>query len=101
MGKGRSSRAQTRSATDRGYLPGIVTMKNETPIITDLCTAEQEAALTHLRDLLQTHFRAAEDAADENGKFAIGFRVTFDRSGSPRKVKVACRISKTFTDEIE
>ena len=45
--------------------------------------------------------REAEDAADEDGKFGIGFSVTFDRSFSPTKLKVSCRIAKTITDEIE
>ena len=34
-------------------------------------------------------------------KFGIGFKVSFDRGASPTKLKVTCRISKTFTDEIE
>ena len=67
----------------------------------DLRTAEQDAAVTHLRDLLQAHFREAEDSADEDGKFSIGFRVTFDRSFNPTKLKVSCRIAKTITDEVE
>jgi hypothetical protein len=67
----------------------------------DLRTAEQEAAVAHLRDLLEAHFREAEDSADEAGKFNIGFRVTFDRSFNPTKLKVACRIAKTITDEVE
>jgi hypothetical protein len=29
------------------------------------------------------------------------FRVTFDRSHSPTKLKVACRVTKTVTDEVE
>jgi hypothetical protein len=73
-----------------------------TPIpATPLAQAEQDAVLTHIRDLLAAHFREAEESADEEGKFSIGFRATFDRSASPTKLKVACRISKTFTDEIE
>jgi len=66
-----------------------------------LAQAEQDSALTHIRDLLSAHFREAENSADEEGKFSIGFRATFDRSASPTKLKVACRISRTFTDEIE
>jgi hypothetical protein len=66
-----------------------------------LAQAEQDTVLTHVRDLLSTHFREAEESADEDGKFSIAFRATFDRSASPTKLKVACRISKTFTDEIE
>ena len=63
--------------------------------------AEQDTALIHIRDLLSAHFREAEESADEEGKFSIGFRATFDRSATPTKLKVACRISRTFTDEIE
>ena len=37
----------------------------------------------------------------EDGKFGIGFKVSFDRGASPTKLKVTCRISKTFSDEIE
>jgi hypothetical protein len=66
-----------------------------------LRTAEQGAASTHMRDLREAHFRDAEDSADEDGRFSIGFRVTFDRSFSPTKLKVACRIAKTITDEVE
>ena len=66
-----------------------------------LAQAEQDTVLIHVRDLLSTHFREAEESADEDGKFSIAFRATFDRSASPTKLKVACRISKTFTDEIE
>ena len=68
---------------------------------TPLAQAEQDSILTHIRDLLSAHFVEAEESADEEGKFSIAFRATFDRSASPIKVKVACRISKTFTDEIE
>ena len=62
---------------------------------------EQEKALEHIRDLLSAHWREAEDAQDDEGKFGIGFKVVFDRGASPTKLKVTCRISKTFTDEIE
>ena len=40
-------------------------------------------------------------SADEDGKFSIGFRVTFNRSHSPTKLKVTCRVAKVTTDEIE
>ena len=63
--------------------------------------AEQTAALTAIKDLLTVHFSEAADTADENGKFSIGFRVTFDRSAAPTKLKVVSRIAKTITDEIE
>ena len=42
-------------------------------------TPEQEAALTAIADLMRSHFSDAEDSADEDGKFSIGFRATFDR----------------------
>ncbi len=61
------------------------------------CTAAVEA----VRDLLDAHFREAEEAADDEGRFSLGFRMTFDRSHSPTKVKVTCRVSKVTTDEIE
>lgn len=62
---------------------------------------EQQKALDHIRELLSAHYREAEDSADEDGKFGIAFKVTFDRGASPTKLKVTCRISKTFSDEIE
>jgi hypothetical protein len=68
---------------------------------TDLHTIEQDKALDHIRELLTVHWREAQDAQDEDGKFGIGFKVTFDRGASPTKLKVTCRIAKTFTDEIE
>ena len=37
----------------------------------------------------------------EDGKFSLGFRVTFDHSHSSSKLKVTCRVSKITTDEIE
>jgi hypothetical protein len=51
--------------------------------------------------LAKSKFLAAEDSSDEDGKFSLGFRVTFDRSHSPTKLKVTCRVSKVTTDEIE
>ena len=67
----------------------------------DIQTIEQQKVLDHIRELLSAHYREAEDSADEDGKFGIGFRVNFDRGASPTKLKVSCRISKTFSDEIE
>ena len=64
----------------------------------ELAQAEQDAALDAIRDLLATHYQEAEDSADENGKFKLGFRVTFDRSHSPTRLKVTCRITQTVTD---
>jgi hypothetical protein len=63
--------------------------------------AECQAAIDAVKELLDVHFREAEDSADEDGKFSLGFRVTFDRSHSPTKLKVTCRVSKVTTDEIE
>ena len=63
--------------------------------------SECKAALDAVKELLDEHFRDAEDSADEDGKFSLGFRVSFDRSHSPTKLKVTCRVSKVTTDEIE
>ena len=68
---------------------------------TELQDLEQQKALTHIRELMSAHWREAEDAADEDGKFAVGFKVTFDRGAQPTKLKVTCRIAKTISDEIE
>ena len=62
--------------------------------------AECQAAVDAVKELLDAHFDEAEDSADD-GKFSLGFRVTFDRSHSPTKLKVTCRVSKVTTDEIE
>ncbi len=62
---------------------------------------ETTAALDAIRELLDTHFSEAEDCADEDGKFSLAFRATFDRSHSPTKLKVTCRVAKVTTDEIE
>jgi len=63
--------------------------------------AEMNTAISAVKELLEAHFNEAEDSADEDGKFSLGFRVTFDRSHSPTKLKVTCRVSKVTTDEIE
>mgnify|MGYP001627159526 CR=1 FL=1 len=63
-------------------------------------TLLQDQALEHIRELLATHWREAKDSADEDGKFAIGLRITV-QNGAPAKLKVKCSISKTITDEIE
>ena len=68
---------------------------------TELQDLEQQKALDHIRELMSAHWREAQDAQDDDGKFAVGFKVTFDRGASPTKLKVTCRISKTFSDEIE
>ena len=60
----------------------------------------QDKALSHLRDLLTTHWREARDSADDDGKFSIGFRVSV-HDGVPAKLKVKCSISRTITDEVE
>ena len=63
--------------------------------------SEQQAALAAITELLASHYSEAVDSADEDGKFGIGFKVTFDRSHAPTKLKVTSRISKLLTDEIE
>ena len=63
--------------------------------------AERSAALDAIRELLEAHFREAEDSADDDGKFSIAFKVTFTRSHSPTKLKITSRISTAITDEIE
>jgi len=68
---------------------------------TDLADLEQQKALDHIRDLMSAHWREAQDAQDDEGRFGIAFKATFDRGSSPTKLKVTCRISKTFSDEIE
>ena len=64
-------------------------------------TAHQEAAIAAIRELLEIHFREAENSADEDGKFSISFRASFDRSHPQTILKVTSRISKSVTDEIE
>ena len=58
-------------------------------------------SLDHIRELLRAHWREAEDAADDDGKFGIAFKATFDRGAQPTKIKVTCSIAKTISDEIE
>jgi hypothetical protein len=60
---------------------------------------EQSAALSAITELLAAHHADAEDSADEDGKFSIAFKVTFDRSYNPTKLKVTSRISQSITDE--
>ena len=60
----------------------------------------QNQALDHARELLSAHWREAKDSADDDGKFAIGLRISV-QNGAPAKLKVKCSISKTITDEIE
>ena len=57
-------------------------------------------ALEHLGELLEAHWREARESADEEGRFAIGFKVAV-KDGVPAKLKVTSRISTTLTDEIE
>ena len=68
---------------------------------TDIQELEQQKALDHMRELMTAHWREAENAQDDDGKFGIGFKVTFDRGAQPTKLKVTCRIAKTISDEIE
>ena len=63
--------------------------------------AECQAATDAVKELLDAHYKEAEDSADDNGRFRLGFRVAFDRSHSPTKIKVTCRVTTTITDEIE
>lgn len=63
--------------------------------------AEQSTALDAIRELLDAHFREAEESADDDGKFSISFKATFDRSHSPTRLKVVSRINRTITDEVE
>ena len=60
----------------------------------------QDQALDHVRELLSTHWREAKDSADDDGKFAIGLRISV-QNGAPAKLQVKCSISKTITDEIK
>ena len=64
-------------------------------------SAECQAATDAVKELMDAHFKEAEDSADDNGRFRLGFRVAFDRSHSPTKIKVTCRVTTTITDEIE
>ncbi len=66
----------------------------------DTDQALQNQSLDHIRELLATHWREAKDSADDDGKFAIGLRISV-QDGAPSKLKVKCSISKTITDEIE
>ena len=66
----------------------------------DTDQALQNQSLDHIRELLTTHWREAKDSADDDGKFAIGLRISV-QDGAPSKLKVKCSISKTITDEIE
>jgi hypothetical protein len=66
----------------------------------DTDQALQNQSLDHIRELLATHWREAKDSADDDGKFAIGLRISV-QDGAPAKLKVKCSISKTITDEIE
>ena len=67
---------------------------------TDPAVTIQDQALDHIRELLTAHWREAKDSADDDGKFAIGLRITV-QDGAPARLKVKCSISKTVTDEIE
>lgn len=69
--------------------------------MSDLAHAEKDAAMDAIRELMHAHFDEAQDSADEEGKFSLGFRATFNRSHTPTKLKVTCRLSKVTTDEIE
>jgi hypothetical protein len=63
--------------------------------------AHQAAAIEAIKELLEANFLEAEKSADNEGRFAITFRVTFDRSHPQTMVKVTSRVSRAVTDEIE
>lgn len=63
--------------------------------------AHQSAAIEAIKELLEANFLEAEKSADDEGRFAISFRVTFDRSHPQTLVKVTSRVSRAVTDEIE
>ena len=63
--------------------------------------SHQSAALEAIKELLEANVLEAEKSADDEGRFALGFRVTFDRSHSPTRLRVTCRVSRVTTDEIE
>lgn len=46
---------------------------------TDITELEQQKALDHIRDLMTAHWRDAQDSQDDDGKFGIAFKATFDR----------------------
>jgi hypothetical protein len=48
----------------------------------DTDTPLQDQALDHVRELLSTHWREAKDSADDDGKFAIGLRISL-QNGDP------------------
>ena len=50
---------------------------------------------------MNADWREAEYAAYEELKFAVGFKVNFDRGAQSAKLKAMCRIAKTTSDEIE
>ena len=50
--------------------------------------AECQAAADAVKERLDAHYKKSADSADNNGKFRLGFRVVFDRSHSPTKIKV-------------
>ncbi len=63
--------------------------------------AHQTAAIEAIKELLEANFLEAEKSADDEGRFSITFRVTFDRSHPQTLVKVTSRVSRAVTDEIE
>jgi hypothetical protein len=60
--------------------------------------AEQNAAIEAIRELQAAHFNEDTEAAEENGKFSITFRVTFDRGASPTMIRVSSRIARTLAE---
>jgi hypothetical protein len=50
---------------------------------TDIQDLGQAKALDHICELLPAHWREAQDAQGEDGKFAVTFKATFERGASP------------------
>jgi predicted DNA-binding transcriptional regulator AlpA len=63
--------------------------------------AEQNSALEAIRELQASHFNEDPEAADENNKFSISFRVTFDRTTVPTKITISSRIAKALAEVVE
>lgn len=63
--------------------------------------AHQSAAIEAIKELLDANFIEAEKSADDEGRFSISFRATFDRSHPQTLVKVTSRVSHAVSDEIE
>lgn len=67
----------------------------------EIAQVHQATAIDAIKELLDANFLAAEKSADDDGKFSITFRVTFDRSHPQTLLKVTSRINQSVKDEIE